>query len=122
MQEALESFAFPNKIRMTQSYTVYIGFCDYGFSGQSGYNDCNIVDGPPLLHNSDLGYNDLQFRPLCSKIATVPTLLEVAGYTQRTIVCIVFSNHLVVKPRVNSLNLATSFGISDLDLCDGGWS
>ena len=52
-------------------YTVYIGFCDYGYSGQSGYSDHNLVDGPPSLHNSDLGYNDLQFSLLYSEIATV---------------------------------------------------
>ena len=51
--------------------TVYIGFCDYGFSGQSGYSDHNLVDGPPSLHNSDHGYNDLQFSHLYSEIATV---------------------------------------------------
>ena len=51
--------------------TVYIGFCDYGFSGQSGYSDPNLIDGPPSLHNSDHGYNDLQFSHLYSEIATV---------------------------------------------------
>ena len=30
--------------------TVYIGFCDYGFSGQSVYSDRNPTDGPPSLH------------------------------------------------------------------------
>ena len=51
--------------------TVYIGFCDYGFSGQSGYSDRNLVDGPPSLHDSDHGYNDLKFLHLCSDIVTV---------------------------------------------------
>ena len=48
----------------TQKYiglTVYIGFCDYGYSGQSGYSDRSLVDGPLSLYNNDLGYNDLQF-------------------------------------------------------------
>ena len=52
-------------------YTVYIGFCDYGFSVQSGYSDRNPVYGPLSLHNSDHGYNDLQFLHLYSEIATV---------------------------------------------------
>ena len=43
------------------SNTVYIGFYDKGFSGQSGYSDRNLVDGPLSQHNSDLGYNGLQF-------------------------------------------------------------
>ena len=25
--------------------TVHIGFCDYGLSGQSGFNDCKPLDG-----------------------------------------------------------------------------
>ena len=98
--------------------TVYIGFCDYGYSGQSGYSDRNLVDGPLSLYNSDLGYNDLQFRHLCSEIATVDTFG--GRYTQRSIVCIGFSDHLVVKPSENPLNLATTIGFSDLDPCDGG--
>ena len=62
------------------------GFCDYGFSGKSGYSDCNPVDEPPSLHNSDSGYNDPQFRPLCSEIATVDTFG--GRCTQRNIVWI----------------------------------
>ena len=27
----------------------YIVFCDYGFSGQSGYSDHSFVDGPPSV-------------------------------------------------------------------------
>ena len=91
--------------------TVYIGFCDYGFSGQSGYSDRNPVYGPLLLHNSDLGYNDLQFWPLCSKIATVNTFG--GRYTQRNLVSTGFSDHLVAKPSKNPLNLATTIGFSD---------
>ena len=98
--------------------TVYIGFCDYGFSGQSGYSDRNPVDGPPSLHNSDPGYNDPKFRPLCSNIATIDTFG--GRYTHRRIVCIGFSDHLVVKPSENPLNLATTIGFSDLDPRDGG--
>ena len=30
--------------------TVYIGFCDYGYSGQSGFSDCNPLDGPPSVN------------------------------------------------------------------------
>ena len=100
--------------------TVYIGFCDYGYSGQSGYSDCNLVDGPLSLYNSDLGYNDLQFRHLCSKIATVDTFG--GRYIQWSIVCIGFSDHLVVKPSENRLNLAATIGFSDPDACDGAWS
>ena len=102
------------------SNTVYTGFCDHGFSGQSGYSDRNLVDGPPLLHNSDLGYNDLQFWPLCSKIATVNTFW--GRYTQQSVVCIGFSDHLVVQPSENSLNLVTTIRFRDLDPRDGGWS
>ena len=101
-----------------KDYTVYIGFYDYGFSGQSGYSDRNPVDGPPSLHNSDPGYNDPQFWPLCSEIATVDTFG--GRYTQRRVVCIGFSDHLVVKPSENPLNLATTIRFSDLDPYDGG--
>ena len=74
------------------------------------------LDIPPLLHDSDL-----QFRPLCSNTATVNNFG--GRYTQRSIVCIGFSDHPVVEPRENSLsNLTTPFKFSDLDLCDGGWS
>ena len=59
---------------------------------------------------SDLGYNDLKFRPLCSKIATVNAFG--GRYTQRRIVCIGFSDHLVVKPSENPLNLATNVGLA----------
>ena len=48
------------------SNTVYIGFCDYGFSGQSRYNDHNFDDQPPSLHDNDPWGNNLKFRPLCS--------------------------------------------------------
>ena len=55
------------------------------------------------------GYNDPQFWPLCSEIATVDTF---GGcYTQRRIVCISFSDHLVVKPSENQLNLVTAYCI-----------
>ena len=97
---------------------MYIGFCDYGLSGQSGYSDRYPLDGPPLLHDSDLGFNDLQFRLLCSEIATVNTFG--GRYTQRSVVYIGFSDHLVVKPSENPLNLATTIRFSDLDPCDGG--
>ena len=46
--------------------------------------------------NSDLVFNDLQFRLLSSEIATVNTFG--GRYTQRSVVCIGFSDHLVVKP------------------------
>ena len=46
-----------------------------------GYSDCNLVDGPLSLFNSDLGYNDLLFRRLCREIATVDTFR--GRYTQR---------------------------------------
>ena len=36
-------------------------------------SDHSFVEGPPSLYNSDLGYNDLKFRPLCSEIVTVDT-------------------------------------------------
>ena len=100
--------------------TVYIGFCDSGFSGQSGYSDRHPLDGAPLLHDSDLGCNDLQFCLLCSEIATVNTFG--GRYTQQSVVYIGFSDHLVVKPSENPLNLATTIGFYDLDLCDEGWS
>ena len=100
--------------------TVYIGFCDYGFSGQSGYRYHNPVYGPLSLRNSDLVYNDLQFWPLCSKIATVNTFG--GRYTQRNVVCTGFSDHLVVKPSKNPLNLVTILGFSDPDTCNGVWS
>ena len=38
---------------------VYIGFCDSGFSCQSGYSDHNFDDEPPSLDNNGLGYNNL---------------------------------------------------------------
>ena len=98
--------------------TVYIGFCDYGFSGKSGYSDRNPVYGPLSLINSDLGYNDLQFWPLCSKIAAVNTFG--GRYIQRNEVCIGFSDHLVVKPSKNPLHLTTTIRFSDLDPYDGG--
>ena len=54
-----------------------------------------------------------------SKIATVDTYG--GRYTQCDTVYIAFSDHLVVKPRKNSLNLASTFGfIIDSDLCNGG--
>ena len=56
--------------------TVYIGFCYYGFSGQSGYSDLNPFDGPPSLHDSYLGYNALKFRPLCSEIVNIEVTLR----------------------------------------------
>ena len=52
-------------------------------------------------------------------------LLVVTGkvrYIQWGIVCIGFSDHLVVKPSKNPLNLVTTIGFSDLDSCDGVWS
>ena len=53
------------------------------------------------------------------KIATVDTYG--GRYTQCDTVYIAFSDHLVVKPRKNSLNLASTFGfIIDSDPCDGG--
>ena len=48
------------------SNTVYIGFCDYGFSGQSSYSDHNFDDQPPSLHDNDPCGNNLKFRPLRS--------------------------------------------------------
>ena len=99
---------------------VYIGFYDYGFSGQSGYNDRNPVDRPPSLNNSDHAYNDPQFWPFCKEIATVDTFG--GRYTQRGIVSIGFSDLLVVKPSKNPLNLATTIGFSDRDPYEGAWS
>ena len=55
------------------------------------------------------GYNDPQFWPLCSEIATVDTFG--GRYTQRRIVCIGFSDHLVVKPSENPLDLATTIWV-----------
>ena len=57
-----------------------------------------------------LGIANPQFRPLCSEIATFDTYG--GRYTQRRIVCIGFSDHLVVKPSENPLNLATAFGLT----------
>ena len=57
---------------------------------------------------------------LCNKTATVDNFG--GRYTQRSKVCIGFSDHPVVKPRENALNFTTTFEFSDLDLCDGGWS
>ena len=99
--------------------TVYIGFYDYGFSGQSGYSDRNPVDGPPSLLYSNLGYNGLQFRPLCSELATVDSFG--GRYIQRSIVFIGFGDHLVGKPSESPLNLATTIGFSELDPCDRDW-
>ena len=64
------------------------------------------------------GYNDLQFRRLCSELATVETFRS--RYTQRSIVYIAYSDHLVVKPSENPLNLATTFGFSDPDQTGSG--
>ena len=111
-----QKYARPPAMGLKNSITVYIGFCNYGFSVQSGYSDRNPVYGPLSLHNSNLGFNDLQFRSLCSNTATVNTFGR--RYTQRNIVCTGFSNHLVVKPSKNPLNLATTFGFSDLEPCD----
>ena len=33
--------------------TGYIGFCDYGLSGQSGFSDPNPLDEPPLMATSN---------------------------------------------------------------------
>ena len=52
--------------------------------------------------NSDLVFSDLKFQPLCSEIATVEVVIP-SGLEQK-------------------LPLATSFGFSDLDSCDEGWS
>ena len=63
------------------------------------------IEKPHFRHyNSDPGYKDPKFQPLCSEIATFDTFL--GRYTQRRIVCIGFSDHLVVKPSENQLNLA----------------
>ena len=37
---------FCSRISGTLRVTVHIGFCDYGFSGQSGFSDFNPPDGP----------------------------------------------------------------------------
>ena len=94
-----------------------------GHANQVGYQSMtknkNVIQSTsPSLHNSDHGYKDLQFRPFCSEIATVDTFG--GRYTQRRIVSIGFSDHLVVKPSKNPLNLATTIGFSDLDPRDGG--
>ena len=57
---------------------------------------------------------------LCSEIATVNTLG--GRYTQWNIVYVGFSDHMVLLPSGNALNLAANFGFSDLDPSDGGWS
>ena len=97
-----------------------LGFATMGLAANLGIATANPPDGSLLLHNSDLGFNDLQFRLLCSEIATVNTFG--GRYTQRSVVYIGFSDHLVVKPSKNPLNLATTIGFYDLDLCDEGWS
>ena len=82
------------------------------------FSDQKRRDGPFLVLHNDLVFSDLQFRPLCSEIATVDTFG--GRYTQRRIEYIGFSDHLVVKPSKNPLNLATTIRFSDLDPYDGG--
>ena len=82
------------------------------------FSDQKRRDGPFLVLHNDLVFSDLQFRPLCSEIATVDTFG--GRYTQRRIEYIGFSDHLVVKPSENPLNLATTIRFSDLDPYDGG--
>ena len=50
-------------------YTVYIGFCDYGFSGQSGYSDRNPVMLTDLCHYiiATLDITTSNFRPYVAK-------------------------------------------------------
>ena len=93
--------------------TVYFGFCYYGLSGQSRYSGHSFVDGPLSLCDSDLGYNDLKFWPLCSEIATIETFG--GHYTQWSVVFIGFSDHLVV-----TYTMQNSILFSDLDPFDGG--
>ena len=81
------------------------------------FSDQKRRDGLFLVLHKDLVFSDLQFRPLCSKIATVNTFG--GRYTQRNIVCTGFSDHLAAKPSKNPLNLATTFGFSDLEPYDG---
>ena len=57
------------EIRLDIQYTL--GFATMDLAANLGYSDRNPVDGPLSLHNSDLGYNDLQFSLLYSEIATV---------------------------------------------------
>ena len=84
------------------------------------FSDQKRRDGPFLVLHNDLLYSDLLFGLLCSEIATVNTFG--GRYTQRSVVYIGFSDHLVVKPSENPLNLATTIGFYDLDFCDEGWS
>ena len=65
------------------------------------------------LCNSDLGYNDLKFWPLCSEIATIETFG--GHYTQWSVVFIGFSDHLVV-----TYTMQNSILFSDLNPFDGG--
>ena len=91
-----------------------------GLAANFGIATVNPLDGPPLVNNSDPGFNDLQFRLLCNEIVRVNTF---GGcYTQRRVAYIGLWDHLVVKPSENPLNLATTIGFYDLDLCDDGWS
>ena len=41
----IKTWGFITNIQYSTN-TVHIGFCDYGFSGQSGYSGRNPVDGP----------------------------------------------------------------------------
>ena len=97
-----------------------MGFATMGLAANLAIATANPLDGPPLLHNIDLGFYDLQFFLLCSEIVTVNTFG--GHYTQRSVVYIGFRDQLVVKPNENPLNLASTIGFYDLDLCDDGWS
>ena len=50
------------------------GYSNLGYSGRASYSDLNPSDEPPQILkilNSNLGYNDLKFQPLCSEVTTV---------------------------------------------------
>ena len=61
---------------------------------KSGYSDLNPVDGPASLHNSDLGYNDLEYLILCIEEMTIDTFG--GHYILRNIFQTGSNDHLVV--------------------------
>ena len=55
--------------------TVYIGFCEYGYSGQSEFGDRPILTDLRQYKKCDLLFSDLKFWPLYSEIATVEVVI-----------------------------------------------
>ena len=68
----------PFQIFRAPAIQCTLGFATMGLAANPGFSDLNPIDGPPSLHNSDHGYNDLKFVTLYSEIGTVNTIMVIA--------------------------------------------